>query len=273
MLELTQELLDRSGYTKEEVSNSRTAVYIGAAANQYIHDNMSKLSSDEMKHMVVNNIQNMIAARISDYYNLRGPSQTIDTACSSSLVALNEACKSLRVGESDTAIVGGVLLLIDPFLHVGFGMAEVLSDDGKSYVFDKRAKGFVLGEGAGLVLLKPYEKALEDGDQILGVILGSAVNNDGHTMGVTVPSQEGQKEVIEMAIKDSDISPDTVSYLEAHGTGTLLGDPIEIKAATLVYREYTKELQYCAVGSVKSNIGHLLTCCGNCEPHQGDIST
>ena len=262
MLELAQELLDRSGYTKEEMSNSRTAVYIGAAANQYIHNHLSALTAGGMQHMLVNNIQNMIAARISDYYNLRGPSETIDTACSSSLVALNEACKSLRVGESELAMVGGIMLMTDPFLHIGFGMAEVLSDDGRSYVFDQRAKGFVLGEGAGLVLLKPYERALEDGDQILGVILGSAVNNDGHTMGVTVPNQEGQKEVIKMAIEDSGISPATISYLEAHGTGTLLGDPIEIKATTQVYREYTNELQYCAVGSVKSNIGHLLTAAG-----------
>jgi polyketide synthase PksN len=262
MLELTQELLNRSGYTKDEMNGSKTSVFIGAASNQYIHSNLDKLTDGGMKHMIVGNIPNMIAARISDYYNLHGPSQTIDTACSSSLVALSEACQSLRAGKSNAAIVGGVMLLIDPYFHVGFGKAEVLSPDGKSYVFDQRANGFVLGEGAGLVLLKPYEKALEDGDQILGVILGSAVNNDGHTMGVTVPSQDGQKEVINAAIKDSGVSPATITYLEAHGTGTLLGDPIEIKAAADVYREYTKELQFCAVGSVKSNIGHLLTAAG-----------
>jgi acyl transferase domain-containing protein len=160
------------------------------------------------------------------------------------------------------AIAGGIVLLIDPFYHISFSQAEVLSDEGKSYVFDERAKGIVLGEGSGLVLLKPYEKAFEDGDQILAVILGSAVNNDGHTMGLTVPSLEGQKEVIHHAIKASIINPDSISYLEAHGTGTSLGDPIEIKAATQVYREYTQDSQYCAVGSVKSNMGHLLLAAG-----------
>lgn len=120
----------------------------------------------------------------------------------------------------------------------------------------------MLGEGAGLVLLKSYEKAIEDGDQILGVVLGSAVNNDGHTMGLTVPSLEGQKGVIRQAIKNSEINPDSISYLETHGTGTLLGDPIEIKATTQVYREFIQDKQYCAVASVKSNMGHLLHASG-----------
>jgi 3-oxoacyl-(acyl-carrier-protein) synthase/NAD(P)-dependent dehydrogenase (short-subunit alcohol dehydrogenase family)/acyl carrier protein len=262
MLELTQELLDRSGYTREEIGGTKTSLFIGAAANQYIHAHMQDLSPEIVQHIIVNNIPNMIAARISDFYDLRGGSQTIDTACSSSLVAVHEACRALRSGQSTMAIAGGVLLIIDPYFHIGFGKAEVLSDDGRSYVFDQRARGFVLGEGAGLVLLKPLEAAVRDGDQIFGVIAGSAVNNDGHTMGVTVPSMEGQEEVLRMCIEDSGVTPETIGYLEAHGTGTLLGDPIEIKAASNVFRNYTDQLQYCAVGSVKSNMGHLLTAAG-----------
>lgn len=160
------------------------------------------------------------------------------------------------------ALAGGIELILDHHIHVGFSKAEVLSDDGTAYVFDQRARGFALGEGAGIVLLKSYETALEDGDEILAVIPGSAVNNDGRTMGVTVPGIEGQKEVIRQALAASGVSAGTITYMEAHGTGTLLGDPIEIRAATQVYREFTQDKQYCAVGSVKSNMGHLLRAAG-----------
>jgi len=262
LLELTQELLDRAGYRREEVSGSKISVFIGGGGSTYIANNRGEIPEEYMKHVLVNTIQNMMAARISDFYNLRGPSQTIDTACSSSLVAIHQACQSLRSGESEMAIAGGIELLLNQVSHIGFSNAEVLSDEGKSYVFDERAKGIVLGEGAGVVLLKPYKAAIEDGDQILGVILGSAVNNDGHTMGLTVPNIEGQKEVIQQAINNSGITADSISYMEAHGTGTLLGDPIEIRAATQVYRGCTEDNQYCAVGSVKSNIGHLLRAAG-----------
>jgi acyl transferase domain-containing protein len=210
----------------------------------------------------VNKIQNMMAARISDYYNLRGTSLVIDTACSSALVALHTACKSIMNGECDAAITGGIEILVDPYEHIGFSKSGALSDGPYSFVFDERANGFVLGEGAGLIMLKDFEKAVEDGDQILGIILGSAVNNDGHTMGLTVPNQDGQKEVIRQAVDASGINPETISLYEAHGTGTLLGDPIEIKAATTIVRQYTDEKQFCAVGSVKSNIGHLLRAAG-----------
>ncbi|GAX59141.1 beta-ketoacyl synthase [Candidatus Scalindua japonica] len=260
LLERTQELLDRCGYTKDEMSRSRTGVYIGGGSSKY--NSMGEFSGDQAGNIVVNLIQNMMAARISDFYDLRGPSLTMDTACSSSLVAIHNACQCLRGGEIEMAITGGVELLLDSSGHVAFSQAKVLSDDGVSHVFDKKANGFVLGEGSGLVLLKRLENAIRDGDQIDGVILGSAVNNDGHTMGLTTPNLEAQREVIEEAISNSGVSPDSISYLEAHGTGTLLGDPIEIKAATQVYRKYTQGRQVCGVGSVKSNIGHLLRAAG-----------
>ncbi|GAX59142.1 beta-ketoacyl synthase [Candidatus Scalindua japonica] len=183
LLERTQELLDRCGYTKDEMSRSRTGVYIGGGSSKY--NSMGEFSGDQAGNIVVNLIQNMMAARISDFYDLRGPSLTMDTACSSSLVAIHNACQCLRGGEIEMAITGGVELLLDSSGHVAFSQAKVLSDDGVSHVFDKKANGFVLGEGSGLVLLKRLENAIRDGDQIDGVILGSAVINDGHTMGLT----------------------------------------------------------------------------------------
>jgi len=153
-------------------------------------------------------------------------------------------------------------LLIDPCFFIGFSRAGVLSPTGLCQVFDRKADGMVLGEGAGLVLLKLLPKAIADGDRIEAVILGSAMNNDGHTMGITTPSFEAQKEVLAAAIRCAGIDAETISYLEAHGTGTLLGDPIEIKAATQAFREHTAARQFCGVGSVKSNIGHLLRAAG-----------
>ncbi|MFC1617519.1 polyketide synthase, partial [Candidatus Margulisiibacteriota bacterium] len=238
MLELTQELLDRAGYEPKELSKSQTGVFIGASESSYGKSNLDQIP--DKKHIVVNSIQNMISARISDFYNLKGPSYTIDTACSSSLVSIHQASKEIQNGECELAIAGGIELLLDPFAHVGFSQAGILSDEPKSYIFDERAKGIVLGEGAGLVLLKDYEKAVADGDQIYGVITASAVNNDGKTMGLTVPNLEGQKECIKKTLAKNQIDPSTITYLEAHGTGTLLGDPIEIKAATQIYRQYTK---------------------------------
>ena len=261
LLELTQELLCHAGYSIEEVNNSRTGVFIGGGESVYLKRRNGELA-DYMKYVMANMGQNMMATRISDFYNLKGPSLTIDTACSSALVAIHQACQSIRCGESEMAIAGGIELLLDESAHVGFSKAGVLSEDCLSYVFDERANGFVLGEGAGLILLKSYDAAVRDNDQILGVIQGSAVNNDGHTMGLTVPSMEGQKEVIRQALENSGISADTITYLETHGTGTLLGDPIEIRAATQMYREFSAAEQKCAVGSVKSNIGHLLRAAG-----------
>lgn len=264
LLELSQELIDYAGYEKEELDGSKTNVYIGGTASNYIGIHEHLLTSELSRYSIVNNIQNMMAARISDYYNFKGYSGTLDTACSSSLVAIHQAVSAIRSGNCDYAIAGGISLLLDQHAHDGFNSADILAKDGKVKVFDENADGFVLGEGGGLVMLKSYKKAIADGDQILGVIKGTAVNNDGRTMGVTTPSRDAQKEVIKAAIKDAKVDVGKISYLEAHGTGTLLGDPIEIQAATQVYKEFGSDLQYCATGSVKSNVGHLLTAAGIC---------
>jgi len=262
MLELTAELLANAGYNKNELSHSRTGVFIGGGDSCYTRQDISNIPVQSRNHIVVDTIQNMISARISDYYNFIGPSMVLDTACSSSLVAIHQACNSILNGESEYAIAGGVELHITPDYFINFCQAKVVSKRGIPAVFDEKADGMVLGEGAGVVLLKDYEKALADGDRIYGVIIGSAINNDGHTMGITVPSQEGQKDVIRRAIDISGISPETITYLEAHGTGTLLGDPIEIRSTEQVYKEYTDKHQFCGVGSVKSNMGHLLRASG-----------
>ncbi len=262
LLEMTQELLDRAGYRKKDVEKSRMGVFIGGGQINFLSLYNNSMTDEHLQHLIVNNSPNMMAARISDFYDLHGPACVFDTACSSALVAIHSACQSLRSGEMETAIAGGIELLMDPIIHIGFSKAGVLADDGISHVFDRKAKGFVLGEGGGLILLKPLQAAIRDGDQIHGVILGSAVNNDGHTMGLTTPNLQMQMDVIDQALHHAGVGAKSISYLEAHGTGTLLGDPVEIKAATQVYRKYSVANQYCAVGSVKSNMGHLLRAAG-----------
>lgn len=262
LLELTQELLDHAGYEKASVSNTRTGVIIGASESNYAEKYLHKVNAGQMRYFIVNRIQNMMAARISDFYNLKGSAYTMDTACSSGLVAIHNACRTIQAKEADMVIAGGIELLLDQVPFIAFSKAGVLSAGGKTRVFDERADGFVLGEGAGLVLLKSLKQALEDGDRIYATILGSAVNNDGHTMGLTVPSREAQEAVIREALSRAGISPGVIDLFEAHGTGTLLGDPIEVRAATRVYREYTGKEEFCAIGSVKSNMGHLLRAAG-----------
>lgn len=262
LLELTQELFDRSGYSRSEVKGRSVAVFLGVAQSDYLPNRLPLWPAVEQRQVIVNQLPNMAAARLSDFFHLRGPAMSLDTACSASLVALHQACQSLRVGECEMAVAGGIQLLIDPSSFVGFSQAGVLSRSGMCAVFDRKADGMVLGEGAGLVLLKRMSRALDDGDRILATILGSAVNNDGHTMGLTTPSLDAQQEVIAAAYANAGIEPSSVTYLEAHGTGTALGDPIEIKAASQMFRASTAASQFCAVGSVKSNLGHLLRAAG-----------
>ncbi|ACE84705.1 SDR family NAD(P)-dependent oxidoreductase [Cellvibrio japonicus] len=262
MLMQTQHLLDSAGYTADELRGCNVSLFLGAKENHYLQKYRNNIPPEGEKSILVHSLTNMIGGRIADFYDFRGVVQTIDTACSSSLVALHEACQSLLAGESLYAIAGGVCLVLDEYLHVSFSQAGVLSDGPHCHVFDRKANGFVLGEAAGLVLLKRYEDALRDGDNIHGIILGSAINNDGKTMGLTTPNLDAQKAVLAQAYENARITPDTLSYLECHGTGTLLGDPIEIKAATEVFRRYTAGIGRCAIGSVKSNIGHAMTAAG-----------
>ena len=262
MLELSVELLHDAGYRPGELAGSRTGVYLGGGESNYLKGKLSELSTSMMRRAVVNTIPNMAAARVSDFLDLKGPSQMVDTACSSALVGVHQACAGLRSGDCETAIVGGVELLTDGQVHIGFSKADVLSTEGICRVFDADADGMIPGEGAGLLLLKPYEAAIEDGDNIHAIILGSAVNNDGHTIGLTVPGSQGQQDVLSHALSAAGVHASDITYLEAHGTGTSLGDPIEIQAASRVYVADGAGRQQCGVGSVKSNIGHLMRAAG-----------
>ncbi|MEV8129125.1 SDR family NAD(P)-dependent oxidoreductase [Streptomyces sp. NPDC085944] len=255
-LEVAQELLDRAGYRRGEVAGSATGVFLGVASTDYTRRGyLSGLPAPAQ--LLAASLPNMASAVISHAFDYRGPSLTVDTACSSALVALHRACRSLLEGECDTAVVGGAELLLDPFVYVGLDRAGALSKDGRSRVFDRDAAGFVPGEGVGLVLLKEESKALRDGDTVLATIVGSAVNNDGRTIGLTAPSHDAQVDVIRAALRSGDVDPATVDYLEAHGSASGFGDPVEIGAAAEAYRGAGAEHPV-AVGSVKTNIGGLL---------------
>ncbi|MBB5196462.1 type I polyketide synthase [Anaerocolumna cellulosilytica] len=257
-LEIACEAFQTAGYSKKKLSGTKTGVIVGARKSGY------DTSEDEIgsPKSITGSITNFIATRVSDYFNLKGSSLAIDTACSSSLVAIHYACNMLKNQECDMALAGGIDLKITPVPYVTLSDAKALSQSGRCYAFDKRADGFVPGEGGGAVLLKPLNKALLEGDFIYAVISGSEVNNDGHTMGITTPNFEGQKELLRQAYKKAKVHPMEVSYMEAHGTGTLIGDPIEIKALSEFYKEYTDRKSFCAIGSVKTNIGHLDTAAG-----------
>ncbi|MGW1253535.1 beta-ketoacyl synthase N-terminal-like domain-containing protein, partial [Streptomyces sp. NPDC002535] len=204
--------------------------------------------------------QNFMAAWLSDRFDLAGPSLVVDTACSSSLSAVWLACQSLASGSCDLALVGAVDLLIDPLTFVLLSRTGALSPDGLCHTFDRRANGYVPGEGAAALVLKPMAAALRDGDLVLGAISGVAVNNDGRTMGVTTPNLEAQIELLDKVYRTVD--PATVQYVEAHGTGTAIGDPIEVRALTEVFGRHGVPRNSVALGSVKRRIGHLHSASG-----------
>ncbi|RCG27121.1 hypothetical protein DQ384_27890 [Sphaerisporangium album] len=206
--------------------------------------------------------QNFIAARVAHHFDLRGPNLVVDSACSSALVGVKLACQSLLAGEAEMAFAGGVEVLLDENDYLQLSAAKALSPTGRCHTFDERADGFVPGEGCGVVLLKPLAAALADGDRVHAVIESVAVNNDGHTMGITTPNPKAQAEVVRRALAGADRTARDIGLIEAHGTGTLIGDPIELRALTEVFRETTAETGVCAIGSVKSNIGHTLTAAG-----------
>ena len=207
------------------------------------------------------NVACMAANRVSYTFDLRGPSLTVDTACSSSLVAIHQACAAIRAGEIDAALAGGVNLMLSPLTTVALCQSGALSPDGRCYTFDARANGYVRGEGAGLVLLKPLSRALADGDRVYAVIRGSAVNQDGRSNGLTAPNPQAHAKVIRQAYRNAG-SPRRMQYVEAHGTGTALGDPIEAGAVGMVLDGVLPPGERCAIGSVKTNFGHLEAAAG-----------
>ncbi|WP_442752565.1 beta-ketoacyl synthase N-terminal-like domain-containing protein [Bacillus wiedmannii] len=256
-LEVSTQTIRDAGYEQKELANKKVGVFVGSRVGNY-SSRITKLQ----KSSIIGIGQNFIGAHLSHFFNFKGPNIVIDTACSSSLVSIHLACKSLMTGESDIALAGGVDILLDENPYLILSEARALSPDGKCHTFDAKANGFVPGEGCGAVLLKPLEQAIKDGNQIYAVIDASAINNDGRTMGITTPNGAEQQMVIKEALRIGRINPSSISYIETHGTGTMIGDPIELKSLTKVFREFTKEKQFCGVGSVKTNIGHLLSAAG-----------
>lgn len=257
ILEVSVDVTRDAGYGKEELSGKHVGVFIGSRISNY-----AERIREPLKGSITGVGQNFIAAHVSHFFNLMGPNLVVDTACSSSLVSIHLAVNSLLSGESEMAIAGGVDILLDEKPYILLSEGKALSPDGMCHTFDEGANGFVLGEGCGAVLLKLLDKAVRDGDRIYGVIDATAVNNDGHTMGITTPNPEAQRAVIREALEIGNVNPETVTYVETHGTGTMIGDPIELKGLTSVFREFTDKVGFCSVGSVKTNMGHALSAAG-----------
>lgn len=261
LLECSYEALENAGYTAEGF-DGLIGVYAGIGSMAYyirnLIPNQELLDSVGTLRMSIGNEKSFASTMVSYKLNLTGPSVNVDTACSTSLVAVHQACQSLLSYECDMALAGGVSLDVPQKSGMQYKEGSIISPDGICRPFDADAKGTVKGNGAGIVVLKRYADAVEDGDTIYAVISGSAVNNDGALkIGYTASSIEGQSEVISEAMNRGDVDAEQIRYLEAHGTGTILGDPIEVKALTDVYRESSNASGYCAIGSVKANIGHL----------------
>jgi acyl transferase domain-containing protein/acyl carrier protein len=261
LLEVTWEALENAGIAMERLHGSRTGVFIGYQASDYARLQFREPS--QLDALVgTGNAGSMAASRLSYWLDLRGPSLAIDTACSSSLVAVHLACQSLHRGESTMALAGGVNLILLPETNIIFSRAGLIAPDGRCKVFDERADGYTRSEGAGLVVLKPLSQAVADADSIYAVIIGGAVNQDGRSNGITAPNRQAQEALLREAYRNAGLSAGEVQYIEAHGTGTALGDLIEVQALGAVLATDRSPEQPCRIGSVKSNVGHLETAAG-----------
>ena len=260
-LECAWDVFEDAGYVPDQIEGS-VGVFAGCGMNNYMLKNL--LAHPQMMESLINfqtfigNDKDFLSTRVSYKLGLTGPSLSVQTACSTSLVAVQLACLSLKTHQCSMAIAGGVSLQTPRLKGYLYNEGEIFSDDGHCRPFANDATGTVLGEGAGVVLLKRLNDAVRDKDHIYAVIKGAAINNDGFVkIGYTAPSVQGQAEVIALAHDMADVDPETIGYIETHGTGTPLGDPIEVSALTQVFRKKTRKTGYCGIGSIKSNIGHL----------------
>ncbi|HZC09855.1 MAG TPA: acyltransferase domain-containing protein, partial [Mycobacterium sp.] len=261
LMEVAWEALEDAGQVPEQLAGSSTGVFVGMSTYDYGHFQLGHLDHIDA-YTGTGSALSIAANRLSYFYDFRGPSMAIDTACSSSLVATHLACRSLRDGECTLALVGGANVILSPAQGINFGNAGVMAADGRCKTFDARADGYVRGEGAGIVVLKPLSRALADADPIYAVIRGSATNQDGRTNGLMAPSRGSQEAVLAEAYRRAGLSPGAVGYVEAHGSGTSLGDAIEATALGTIVAEGRSPGSRCAVGSVKTNIGHLEAAAG-----------
>jgi acyl transferase domain-containing protein/thioesterase domain-containing protein/acyl carrier protein len=264
LLEVAWEAMENAGRSAEEFAGTRTGVFIGIGSNDYSKvlvgqdDYYQRIDA----HMGTGNALSIAANRVSYVFDLHGPSAAIDTACSSSSLSIHFAVESLRRGESDAALAGGANLILTPETTIAFSKARMLSPEGVCRPFDSRANGYVRGEGCGLVLLKRLEDAERDGDDILAVLRGTSVNQDGRTSGISAPNSQSQVACIRAALKQANLAPDDIDYIEAHGTGTPLGDPIEMMALGQIFGAADPAARPCYVTSVKANVGHMETVSG-----------
>ncbi|TYP78146.1 beta-ketoacyl synthase N-terminal-like domain-containing protein [Paenibacillus methanolicus] len=257
-LEEAWKALEDAGYAGDAIEGRRCGVYVGCQNGEY----HLLYGEDAPSQALWGMSPSLIPSRIAYVLDLQGPAIAVDTACSSSLVAIHLACQGLWAGETEMALAGGVSVRLTPDFHATGSNAGLLSERGRCFAFDDRADGFVLGEGAGAVVLKRLEDAIADGDHIYGVIRGSGMNQDGRTNGITAPSAKSQERLVRGVYEDFGIDPTTIQLVEAHGTGTQLGDAIEIEALSRVFRSSTSATGICAIGSLKSNTGHTATASG-----------
>jgi 3-oxoacyl-[acyl-carrier-protein] synthase II len=258
LLEVSWSALENAAISADRVQGSQTGVFIGIAAVDYWHQLLSRQNAEIDAYLTTGNTHSLASGRISHFFNFTGSSISLDTACSSSLVAVHLAIKSLRDRECNMALAGGVNRLISPKISLNFAQAKMLSPDGRCKTFDESANGFVRSEGCGIVVLKRLSDAIADRDRIRAILLGSATNQDGRTSSITTPSSLSQQAVIKQALINSKVAASQVSYLETHGTGTALGDVIELEALTQVF----KDNQELILGAVKTNVGHLESASG-----------
>ncbi|MBO1055820.1 MAG: amino acid adenylation domain-containing protein [Dolichospermum sp. JUN01] len=259
LLEVAWEALENANLPPTNLAGDRVGVFVGITSVDHAMT-VYKSKYDEIDSFFgTGNSLSAAAGRLSYFLNLRGPCMSIDAACASSLVALHQAIRSLRNHECEIALVGGVNLILDPAITINLCQSGMMSPDGRCKTFDAAANGYVRGEGCGVLVLKRLSVAEKNGDRILALLRGSAVNHNGAAAGLTVPSGPAQQDLLRQALADARVKPQEVGYIEAHGTGTSLGDPIEMNAIAAVYGERSQPLY---VGSVKTNIGHLEAAAG-----------
>ncbi|MGR8931280.1 MAG: amino acid adenylation domain-containing protein [Gammaproteobacteria bacterium] len=261
-LQTVWKTIEDGGYQVSALKKETVGVFVGVEFCDY-KDLLDQLGEYKAE-MAIGNAPNMTANRVSFYFDFNGPSEAIDTACSSSLIAVNRAVRSIQSGESSMAIAGGVSLTLSPKTMIGTSQLNIYSPDGRCKTLDKNANGYVKGEGIGAILLKPLSRAIEDGDNIIGLIKGCATNHGGRSNSITAPNPVAQARLLVNAYQDAGIDPERISYLEMHGTGTQLGDPIEIEGMKSAFHKLAqatgktlRKQGYCGIGSVKTNIGHL----------------
>jgi acyl transferase domain-containing protein len=260
MLEVAWEALEDAAIVPNSLMGSRTGVFVGVGSYDY-HKILTREPDNAGPYSGLGTSNCIISSRLAYAFDLKGPNLSVDTGCSSSLVATHYACQSLQAGESDLCVVGGVNVILSPVITVTFSQARMMSPTGRCKAFDASADGYVRSEGCGVVILKRLSDAQRDCDRILAVIKGAAINQDGTTNGITAPNGLSQQALINQAIASAGHEPAQISYIEAHGTGTPLGDPIEFKALKAVMKDRSED-DTCWVGSVKTNVGHLEAAAG-----------